>query len=229
MGLAIEVGFLADMIENDDEGAEWFRDDLKRLNQYLVNTGLQPHIEPEQCPVYSSAMWGYSGLHYLRRIAAHLDLCGNLPEPGDKDASRDAIVQEYYAPLEKPSSSLFRRLFGKKQVPRTYDHLMLHSDAEGYYLPRDFAHVLFPPSNYDIPGGMVGSSHRLLTETRQLAKALRLPLDMDPEDDEIWKAADSQGEGDLVWKRYGVESFTCLRLYHAAMHFINHSSVIVFC
>jgi len=88
--------------------------------------------------------------------------------------------------------------------------------------------VLFPPEELEIPGGMIGSSPRLLDETRRLAQAIELPLDMDPEADELWKAAETQGEGDALWQRYGVESFTCLRLYHAARHSIEHSAALVF-
>jgi len=228
MGLSIEVGILADLLENDEEGAQSFIEEMNKLNPFLVSCGLRAHTEPEQCPVFSADMLGYSGLHYLRRIAPHLNLRGSLPAPGGDDAAHDPILDEYYQLLNAPRPGLFGALIGRKQVRREYDHLIVHSDAEGYYLPQDFPEVLFPPEELEIPGGMIGSSPRLLDETRRLAQAIELPLDMDPEADELWKAAETQGEGDALWQRYGVESFTCLRLYHAARHSIEHSAALVF-
>jgi hypothetical protein len=229
MGLSIQVGYLADMLTNDEEGAQWFREDLSRLNSYLQSLGMPEHVEPEDCPTFSADMWGYSGLHYLRRSAAHIDLRGSLPEPGESDAGRDGVLQAYYNALNNPAPSLLSRILGKRPTTRTYDHLISHSDSEGFYVPQDFKDVLIPPETFEIPGDMVGSSVRLLDEMQRLARALELPLDMDAESDELAQAAESQGDGDLQWQRYGVESFTCLHLYKAAQASIENSSLIVFC
>jgi hypothetical protein len=228
MGLDLEVGYLADMLENDADGAAHFRDDLARLNQFLVAQGLPAHIEPESCPVFSSDMYGYSGLHYLRRIAAHLDLRGTLPPPGDEHASEDTVLLEYYRKAERPSGVL-DRLLRRSARPGKFDHLILHGDAEGYYLPFDIPTVLFPPNRLKIAGGMVGSAVRLRDECRQLAEVLELPLDLDPETEEVWDAVESQGEGTTRWQRYGVESYTCLQLHCACEHSLRHGAAIVFC
>jgi len=229
MGLALEVGFLADLLGNDEEGVQDIKEEMQKLNSYLSSIGQPLHIEPEDCPVYSTEMFGYAGIHYLRRIAAHLDIRNTLPAPGDEDADKDQVLEEYFALLHKTSASFVSRLFNKKQLKRNFDHLIFHSDAEGYYLPRDFSDVLFPPALFQIPGGMIGASQQLLTEMEKLAEALELPLDLDPESEEVWLATDSQGEGDVKWKRYGVESFTCLRLYRAAQHSLKYGAAINFC
>src|SRR5688572_505740 len=67
MGLSLEVGILADLKEHDPEGAQQFREEFETLNRFLASEGLPPHHEPESCEVWSGDMWGYSGLHYLRR------------------------------------------------------------------------------------------------------------------------------------------------------------------
>jgi hypothetical protein len=229
MGLSIEVGYLADMLDNDEEGATWFRDNLAQLNLHLRASGLAPHQEPETCPVFSADMFGYSGLHYLRRAAAHLSLRGSLPPPGGKDASDDPVLAEYYDQVDQPRGGLLGRVFSRQPLKRKFEHLILHSDAEGYYVPQDFPEVLFPPEELKIPGGMVGSSQRLLQEMTVLAEALQLPPGLDPEADEVWQAADSQGTGEAQWQRYGVESYVCLRLLRAAQHSIANSALIVFC
>ena len=202
---------------------------MRSLNAFLESSGLNPHNESNQCPVWDTHNGSYGNLHYLRRIAAHINIRGSLPEPGSKDTLDDPVVQEYYALVNAPPITLLGRLRGKRSVARTFDHLMCHSDAEGYYLPQDFAQVLFTPEELKIPGGMIGSSHRLLNETRVLARAIELPLELDPDSEEVWAACDSQGEGEKMWQRYGVESSTCLRLHRAARHSIKHSAAIVFC
>ena len=228
MGLAITVGYLADMLENDEEGAAWFREEMQKVNLLLTKLGLRPHAEPEDCSVFSVDMFGYSGLHYLRRIAAHLNLRGTLPSPGDVNAAKDPIISEYNSLLDARRPSFLGRLFGGRRIVGEFDHLLYHSDAEGYYLPQEFKDVIFPPDSLEIPGAMIGSSYRLLDETSRLASVLELPIELDPESQEVWEAAETQGEGTTKWKRYGVESYVCLRLHHAAKHSIQHGAAIVF-
>jgi hypothetical protein len=230
MGLSVEVGYLADIRANDDEeAAGWFREQMDQLNGYLESVGLQRHDEPEECDVFSCDLHGYSGVHYLRRIAAHLDLRARLPPPGNKEASKDPVVAEYYRQADEPPPGLLSRLFRRSTRPRTFDHLMLHSDAEGYYLPQDFPSVLLPPESLEIAGEMVGSSVRLLKECKRLAAALRLPLELDPESDEVFAAMNSQGPGELQWQRYGIESYVCLQLHDACEHSLKNGAAIVFC
>lgn len=227
MGLAIEVGYLADMLENDEEGAAWFREELAKLNSLLSDHGLAAHREPEAMEVFSAEMHGYSGIHHLRRIAAHLSLNGGLPEPGDVNAAKDPVLQRYYEGAVAPAPSRMARWLGGKPSPR-FDHLIQHSDCEGFYVPQDFPHVLAAPDELELTGGIVGSSQQLLRETEVLAHALELPLGLDPEAEEVWAAADSQGVGATTWQRYGIESFVCLRLYRAAKLSIASGALIVF-
>lgn len=229
MGLALEVGCLAGLIELDEEGADWFREDMERLNRCLQQNGLEPHTEPEQCEAWSCDMFGYSGLHYLRRIAAHWDIHGRLPTPGDDDASSDPVLADYYALIGKSKPGLLSRLTRRRSIQRSFDHLIVHSDAEGYYIPQDFPEVLFPPDELEIPGGMVGSVQRLQEECRQLARNIELPLDLDFESDMVCVAMESQGQGVQQWEKYGVESYTCLALSNACAHALAHHAVIVFC
>ncbi len=176
MGLSLSVGILPDLIEYDEDGAQHYRSEFAKLSRYLQSAGLAPHNEPETGPTYSGDMYGYGGLHCLRRLAAHLDLRGELPEPGDENASKDSVLDDYGRRADR-GLTLFGRLV---QSARHFDHLIVHSDAEGFYVPQDFAKVLIPCAELKIPGGMVGSSHRLLAETKALAEALGLPLDLDP-------------------------------------------------
>ena len=155
-------------------------------------------------------MYGYSGLHYLRRFAAYLDLKGTIPDPGDQESSKDPVLAKYY------------------QRGGTFDHLIQHSDAEGYYLPSEFPQVFFTDADSKIAGLAVGSSTSLLAECERLAVALKLPAHLDPENEEVWEACEHQGKGNLRWKSYGIESFTCLCLLRAARHSMETGAAIVF-
>lgn len=230
MGLAIEVGYLRDMKENDEEGYDWFINEMEKINSYLKEQDIPEHIESEEAEIWSIDMYGYSGLHYLRRLAAHIDKSDSLPIPGDENAANDEVLEKYCDNYLKPKKpSIFSFFKNKKVEIGNFDHLIIHSDAEGYYLPIDFEKVLIPPDSLGIPGGIIGSSVRLLKECEKLAQFLNIPEDIHPEDDNLWDAVESQGESEIIWKKYGIESYTCLGLLYACRHSIKTRSAIVFC
>ncbi len=216
MGLGVEVGIMADLLENDDESFEHYEEQFAAMNELLAERDLPQHNEPSQVDeVVSYDMWGYSGLQYLRRFAAHIADGGKVPSPGDEQASVDPILQKYFQANEP--------------IKCRFQHLLQHSDIDGYYLPIDFKEVIFLPEDSEITGGMLGSSIQLLEECKDLAKELKLPEDIDPDGDEIWEAAEKQSPDDEVfWKRYGVESFTCVRLMNAARVSVETNAAIIF-
>ncbi len=117
MGLSVEVGILADLKEADEEGCGRFREEFARLSGFLKDCGLPEHNEPEDCPVYSGDMFGYSGLHYLRRIDAHIaasGTSGTLPSPGDDRAADDPVPNKRC----RGGGGVLSRLFGRKESAR---------------------------------------------------------------------------------------------------------------
>jgi len=62
----------------------------------------------------------------------------------------------------------------------------------------------------------------------KVAFVLQLPLDHDREDERVFTATESQGSGETLGKRYGIESFGCLQLYQAGCHSISTGAAIVF-
>src|SRR5262245_22519074 len=81
MGLAIEVGVLAEQVEHDPEGAEWVAEELEKINGALRAAGLPTHTEPRTLPALksrcSTVCFPYSFLHHLRRVVAR-----SLNDPG---------------------------------------------------------------------------------------------------------------------------------------------------
>ena len=54
MGLAVEIGVLANIIEDDPEGADWLRESFDSVNAVLADHKLPPHHEPESLPPLES-------------------------------------------------------------------------------------------------------------------------------------------------------------------------------
>jgi hypothetical protein len=229
MGLALEVGILADLDLNDSEAATEFTQHFEKLNTHLASLGIPQHFEPRDCDVWSGEMYGYTGLHYLRRTAAHLDSTGYLPGPGDDSSAGDPVLEAYFNDVLNVKPSILRRMFEKRRsFRRRFDHVIVHSDAEGFYLPVDFSEVLILPGAGIVPGSMVGSVPRLLDELDRLGQALQIPEALISTSDELWEAADSQGEGDSLWQQYGIESFSCVVLREACRHSLRTGAAIVF-
>lgn len=229
MGLDVAVGMLADLGQNDPEGLQSLEVHFESVNEVLAAAGLPRHVEPVDCEPWGRQMYGYSGLHYLRRLAAYLDAGLPLPSPGDRSCADDPVLMAYYDNVTGKRPSLLKRLFhSPPRFARGFDHLILHSDSEGFYLPQDFPQVLVADDE-SLPGGMLGSAPRLLTELDRLASLLGLPDHLDADSDALWDAAEGQGEGDEGWQRYGIESFSCVVLREACRKSVASGAAIVFC
>jgi hypothetical protein len=229
MGLDLQVGILADLGEADAEGCEDFAGAFARLRSYLVSLGLSPHEEPRGGDTWSAQMLGYSGLHHVRRIAAYLDCRRPLPKPAAKDDPDDPCLAAYYAATDGRQPGMLKRLFGSApRFQRRFDHLIDHSDAEGFYLPIDFPRVLLPPDELEIPGSMVGSVPRLLAELEQVAHALEIPESLTAESDELWAAADEPRSTGELWRRYGRETFGCVVLREGCRKSLATGAALVF-
>ncbi|WP_330237302.1 hypothetical protein [Streptomyces sp. NBC_00566] len=213
MGLNMVVGVLGNA---GDNYTEMFRADFVAIGELLERAGAPLWTEPDLGEAVGAEfeVWGYSGLHALRRLAVHLAAGGCLPEPlyEVRRATDDPLLSEVYKAL--PGGP-----------PGPFDHLIHHSDCEGYYVPVGFTHVIVAET---APGGYLGSSVRLLAETRRLAEALGLPEDLDPHSEEVFEAADAEEPAGEGWQRYGVESYVCLQLLQAARLSIASGAAIAF-
>jgi hypothetical protein len=217
MGLDVCVGFLA-QFRDEPQDFEDLAPEFEALSKALSSLGIEGYREPVELPdeaVFSSRIGPYGTLHFLRRLAAYLREGLELPAPGDENAPEDPVLARCYQGFDPAKG-------------RPFDHLLNHSDAEGYYVPLDFPKVLEPPEEFRVAGGTVGSSDRLRQECEALAQVLELPLSLDPESDEVWKAEEEQGVSAVKWRRYAVEARVCLVLPRAAELSIRYGSAIVF-
>lgn len=241
MGLGISVGRLADLLVNDEEGGEWFREDLAKLNRLLTTAGLAVHVEPEDTETANISTFGYSGLHFLRRCAAHLQYAGKLPPPLDlsEEPVKDLLYIRYAEAFDAENVGAPAGAFAAPS-DRAFDHLIMHDDAEGFYLPQRFPQVLIAA---DQAYGWVGSCHTLIDECERVAAALALPAELlaDGEspvfEDAIRSPKPSNGvfgslfkrkRTDPVWRAHPVAAMMCAKLHQMANHSIRTGALMVF-
>ncbi len=232
MGLSLSVGILVELKKWDEEGYDYQLDQFCKVNKALKKAKVGEHCEPEDIAfrdTFSCDMWGYSGIHYLRRIAAYIALGKGLPEPGNENTYKDGMIDSYDEVAANSNTGLLKSLFSMR-LPNELDfqHLIMHSDCEGYYIPLDFEDVLLCPKRFKIAGAMLGSTYRLYDECKELARHLELPLELDYESERLLNAGENQGSGLSKWERYGIESFTCLRLLRACEASLKYKGAIVF-
>lgn len=208
MGLMLCVGVLS--ASEDAEMREMWEQSFADLNAYLASKGLPPHEEPTLEKAWECDIPGYSGLHTLRRVAAHLQFNKRLPQ---ESASEDPLLDRYYneqADTKKGQSFLgFRK---KPSHDRKFDHLIFHSDCEGLYLPRDFDPVL---QSEEILGLELGSVNRLQKELAILRKELGIPEDV----------TDPFSQQD---KHLGTERYVCVALSEACRVSLETGAALVF-
>lgn len=211
MGLAVVVGILGDELENDPEGVEWLRESFSSANALLSANNLPTHTEPET-PIPESSRcsiegYPYSFLHYLRRIYAHVarNPDWKLQEAREgEDPADDPVVEE--------------------ETMQMQSHLLCHSDAEGFYFPVDFENIIFDDDE-SLPGGMLGSTHRLMKELVTLAPYLGVKLQSgELSDSEAMRLnGDVEKEG-TFW----IEKCVWLSLFEAARLSLKYKAAICF-
>ena len=195
MGLAISVGML-----DEDEA---YREMFDGLAATLAQAGITGYREPERVPQTMRAhcdSFPYSFLHYLRRCYALLREGKPITVAEDDDALKvdDDLVEE----LSIDSSS----------------HLLCHSDAEGYYVPVDFAEPLFSDEE------SIGSSQRLLAELREVGPHIGVKLEADGTLSDAEAARLAGYDDGPFWREITV----WLTLHEACVASIAHGTAIVF-
>jgi hypothetical protein len=214
MGLTITVGALSEVLQNNDaREAAWLREVFFGINEVLKEAGLSEHEEPETIAPHRGltfARCAYSSLNYFRCLYAFM-----LSNPGRSpgaaltwgDRTEQPVLRNWTPPLSS--------------------HLLHHSDCEGFYLPIEFDEVLFDTKNLGrIPGGVLGSSFRLIEELVSIAPQVGIIIEngnlSDREVEKICQEREAESEFSnvkAVW----------LSLFEAARLSIESKSAILFC
>lgn len=211
MGLAVTVGVLSDLLENDPEGAEWMEEDLGSVNALLAANNLPTHVEPRN-PLPESSRCSHnshsaSSLHFLRRIYAHVakDPTWQASELAEgEDPTKDPVLGEVTNRMES--------------------HLVCHCDAEGFYLPIDFAAIIVDDAG-ELPGGMLGSTQRLMAELVAVAPVLGIELRNGELSNAEAKRLNREAEKQAS---FWIEKIVWLSLFEAARLSLKYKSAICF-
>jgi hypothetical protein len=204
MGLGLEVGILAGLLEMDKEGYAHYKEQFQVVRQVLSNSAQANHVEPEEVEgIFTCDMAGYSPLHCLRCVGAHLALGRSFPPPGNLDAYKDPVLTEYHQRFRNGDKLRFQ-------------HLILHSDAEGFYVPVDFELVIDAQSMH-LAGGWLGSTQRLQAECQQIEALLNASYP--PVRKSWWSREPAQ---------YGPERFAIHQLLQACEASLRMKAAIVF-
>lgn len=216
MGLSVVVGISAKDVDERVGYLQEIRECFTSIRESLDRAGVGPWCDCGVCEqeVFEDGLW-FGGLQALRRLAVHLAQTGLPPVPLREAcmAVNDPLLRKAYA--EFPANP-----------PGPFDHLIYHSDWDGFYVPVDFAQVIV---DENVGGYLLGSSVRLLEETRRVAGILGLPEDLDPYSEEVIEACFADVPATRGWQRYGIESHTCLQLIGAAEHSVRTGAAITFC
>lgn len=207
MSLSPVINYRASVAE-DEEGLAWFLEDLESINRVLEDNGLPRHEEPADPLDVTIRVemdhLGTSWLHHLRRLQAHV-----LQDPAWK-----------HVPVADEDEPWNDEAIDRELTVYMRSHLIVHADTEGYYVPIDFADVL-----YDAPGAMLGSSIRLLAELRQLAPYLGITLDANGtlSDAEASRVAGTTDD-DPAYR----ETLAWLLLFECARASVEHGTLLRF-
>jgi hypothetical protein len=229
MGLDLLVGVRA--LISDPEDAAEFEADIAPVNEALALAGLPTHSEPAaaQDDVFSCQMFGYRGLHDLRRLAVHLAV-GDEPEPIKRhgQSAEDSLLRSVYEnwPIDPRDDGI--SFLNETLEPGPFDHLLYHSDADGFYVPIDFPRVIVRAMGESAEDLVIGSSVALARECRRIAAWLGIPDGLGFDDEQFWRAADDPPTIGPRWKQFGIESFGCRRLLDAADHSVERGMLLLF-
>ncbi len=244
MGLSVEVGFLADLIANDPEAAEFAFVDFERMDEALAEKGLEPLDEPTTGEDWSADLLGYSGLHALREVSGYVWKGRDIPrgillDGSQTDLSED-LATEFFEHLSGRGNftligKAFRQIFKAKEKPKLppFTHLNIHSDCDGYYVPVAFETPIVPKrvtsdSEHLWP---LGSVMRLEAELAQLARHLEIPADLRHDDEQLHALIDAPDRTQIaaMWTAQPIATHSLLVLREACARSLRTGAAIHFC
>ena len=244
MGLSIEVGFLADLIANDPDGAEFAFADYERMDEALEAKRLARLSEPTDCDIWSADLMGYTGLHALREVAGYVWKGRDIPRDVLLDGSQtefsDALVKEFFEHLTGKGNftligKAFRQIFKAKEKPKLppFIHLCVHSDCDGFYVPVAFETPIVPKrvsaeSEHLWP---LGSVMRLEAEVNQLSRHLEIPADLRHDDEQLCALIEAPDRTSVspLWEVQPIATHACLVLREACERSLATGAAIHFC
>lgn len=214
MTLSVLVGLLSHLKKSGQDQNTNIDQSFSDLNKVLSEHNIPTHMEPDHIDEekHFGMNMHYTALHKLRRVAAWVAVNGKLPDPCE-EYKNDMTVITYY---DKAAREIL-----------PFQHLVDHSDCDGFYLPYDFERPLTFSANHQYVAFSTGSSQKLKEECEQLAEKMGFDLTMDVYTDEMKNALSGEDRTGAFWKKYAIECFVCHQLHQAAIRSIESGSAVV--
>jgi hypothetical protein len=215
VGLTAEYGYLSYRRDND-EAVERFRGDLAAVHAILAAEGLRRTLrrlrsDPTPTAVPSTRSPGHGCTAFggcILLVLQHEQDTDWLPDPAGEDF-----------PDRETDPAIAEELWWSRS------HLIVHSDEKGWYVPIDFRYPLYGNDTDKVPGGILGSSVRLLDELRSIAPSLRITLDRGGGlDDAAASSLNAVDDNDPWWR----EKCAWFHLFEPARLSIELGTAVVF-
>jgi len=244
MGLAVEVGVLADLIKEDPEAAAEVGLEFDAINAALASKGHEQVQEPTDCEVWFADMIGYSGLHAVREVAGMVWKGHDIPRDvlldGSQTAFSNDLADAFFEHLTGKGQftlvgQAFRKIFKAKEKPKLppFVHLVVHSDCDGYYVPVAFETPLVPKRVTQENEHLwpLGSVMRLEAELNQLSRHLEIPADLTHEDPQLMALLENPNSTptSALWTAQPIAAHACLVLREACQRSLRTGAAISFC
>jgi len=189
LGVTICVGELAGAIKNsdddDDELIEYIKilkEGFLAINKVLAKNNLLLHNEPLdiEIPKFRAEFdIPFEAIYRLKRFYAYF-IKGKTIAPLEEEVNDDPVLESCWSPEY---------------------HLIYHSDCEGMYLPIAFDKALLDEQIH-VPGGIIGSSVKLMQELKVIAPKLGITLQNDNiSDDEIERIEQEWDENNFAYEQ----------------------------
>ena len=220
MGVEVEVVVCPEVFRPDPpRGHATLFPHLQVINRVLGAVGLPPYLGP----------WG--GQHLCLRIGSYSTLAGLMYHAADLalgsrqyGLSYHDYVIEGYSRMYADSEPLFQ-------------HLTLHRDCDGYFVPIDFPRVL--DGGDELVGQYLGSAVRVRAECEALADLHGFPLFRDPVPEElpgwpshesVWNLLYHRGSAAYDWCEANDDwhMMTCAKLHYAACYSIRTNGLMLY-
>lgn len=193
---------------------------LQVINRVLGAAGLPPYLGPA------------GGQHLCLRIGSYSTLSGLMHHMAELALGPRPLGPSYQDHLVAGYSEKY------PDAEPVFQHVALHSDCDGYFVPLDFPRVL-DGRDEQLVGRFLGSAVRVRAECEFLADLYAFPLHRDPVPEElpgwpshedIWNRLYHIGSARYEWFAANDNGhlMTCAKLHYAACYALQTQGLMLF-
>lgn len=220
MGVEVEVLVNPEAFRPDPpKGHVTLFPQLQVMNRVLSAAGLPPYRGPR------------GGTHLCLRIGSYSTLSGFMSHAADLALGPRPAGKSYSEYLLEGYSRL------EPDMDPPFQHIAMHRDCDGYFVPLDFPRVL--DGGEALVGRFLGSAVRVRADCEALADLHGFPLLQDPIPEELPGWPSHEGVWNLLYHRDSAayawyeanddwHLMTCAKLHYAACYAIRTDGLMLY-